>query len=80
MAPDAQNDPEQAIERDAENLEQDLDRLGDHIDEAKGRLAERAKEAGNTDAVAGDWEDTEPDDVIGDDPKGAAGGEGDDGD
>ena len=78
MAPDPQSDPEQAIERDTENLEQDLDRLANRIDEAKGKLAERAKEAGNTDDVAGDWEDTEPDDVIGDDPKGAGEAESDD--
>jgi hypothetical protein len=56
MAPDPQSDPEQAIERDTENLEQDLDRLGNRIDEAKGKLAERAKEAGNTDDVAGPGE------------------------
>jgi hypothetical protein len=49
-------DPEQAIERDTENLEQDLERLGDHIDEAKDHAAERAKEAGD-DPQGADSED-----------------------
>jgi hypothetical protein len=75
MAPDEQSDPEKAIERDTENLEQDLDRLGDHIDEAKSQAAQRAKEADPTEGgeadVAGDWEDEAPDQPAGDDPSGA---------
>ena len=47
MAPDKQSDPEQAIERDTENLEKDLGKLGSHIDEAKGHAARSAKQAGH---------------------------------
>jgi len=55
------SDPEQALERDTENLEHDIQRLGDHIDEAKDQAADRAKEAdptqGDDPSGAGD-EDT----------------------
>jgi hypothetical protein len=68
-------DPEQAIERDVEDLERDLGKLDDRLGEAKEKAADRAKEAsGEEDGVgeaAGDWEDEAPDEPVGDDPSGA---------
>lgn len=51
--------PEQAIEHDADELEHRLERLGDDIDDAEKKLADRREDAGAGagEDVAGDWED-----------------------
>lgn len=41
-----ETDPEQAIERDVEELEHRVEQLGDDIDDAKDHLEARAAEAG----------------------------------
>ncbi|MCW2966783.1 MAG: hypothetical protein JWM71_555 [Solirubrobacteraceae bacterium] len=66
-------DPEQAIERDADELKSRVERLGGQIDEAKEKAEARAKEAerlGEAEDVAGDWEATD-DQAGGEDPAGA---------
>ena len=75
MHADTGGDPEQAIERDAAELEDRIDRLDGHIAQAKNLAEERAREAGKeegaTGDVVGDWEGEEVDSVRGDDPSGA---------
>jgi hypothetical protein len=70
-----ERDPETSIERDAEELEERLGRLEDHISEAERKLDDQREETDEpaADDVAGDWEDTAPDSTTGDDPQGAAG-------
>jgi hypothetical protein len=66
-------DPAQQIERQADQLEQDLGRLEDHLDDAKTQLKARqedARGAGDADEVAGDWEGQAPDRPLGDDAEG----------
>jgi septal ring factor EnvC (AmiA/AmiB activator) len=67
--PDRQ--PEEQLERSADELEHRIGQLDDHIGEARDKAAERRAEAEATQQVAGDWEDTEPDRPGGDDPEGA---------
>jgi peptidoglycan hydrolase CwlO-like protein len=64
------DDPAEHIERSTQQLEQDLDRLEHHIDDAKDRLKERQADAERLERgedVAGDWEDKKPDRPGGDD-------------
>ena len=56
------DDPEQAIERMTENLDERIERLGDHIEEAK--------EASTGEELVGDWDQTD-DQAGGEDPVGA---------
>jgi hypothetical protein len=66
-------DPEQAIEHDAAELEERVQRLDGQLDDARQRLEERAREAqrlGEADDVAGDWQATD-DQAGGEDPVGA---------
>jgi sugar-specific transcriptional regulator TrmB len=68
-----ETDPEQALERQADELEERVERLSDGIDEAKDRLKDRADEAerlGEAEDVAGNWSDTD-DQAGGEDPVGA---------
>ncbi|MDX6683970.1 MAG: hypothetical protein QOF86_98 [Baekduia sp.] len=68
------HDPEAKLERSADELEHDLNKLEDHISEAEKVAKARREEAllpgGET--VAGDWEDTRGTPGQGEDPKGAA--------
>jgi hypothetical protein len=61
-------DAEQRLEQDAADMDERLHKLEDHIDEAQTKAADRRREADPASEVAGDWEDTEPDSVIGEDP------------
>jgi septal ring factor EnvC (AmiA/AmiB activator) len=66
-------DPAERIERSTQQLEQDLDRLEHHIDDAKDQLKERQADAERLERaedVAGDWEEKrpDPDRPQGDDP------------
>lgn len=66
----SEQDPAEDIERSTRQLEEDLDRLEGHIDEAKDRLAERRADAERLEEgkdVAGDWEGEAPDRPQGDD-------------
>jgi archaellum component FlaC len=57
-------DPGERIEHSADQLEQDLERLEGHIDDAKDHLKERQAEAERLEQVedvAGDWEEKRPD-------------------
>ena len=56
------DDPEQAIERMTENLDERIEQLGDHIEEAK--------EASTGEELVGDWDQTD-DQAGGEDPVGA---------
>ena len=58
-----ETEPERQIERDADELEERIDRLGNHLDEAHKHSQAQAREEEGED-VAGDWEDT--DDAAGD--------------
>jgi hypothetical protein len=51
-----QTEPERQIERDADELEERIDRLGDDIDEAQRHVQAREEDGED---VAGDWEDTD---------------------
>jgi hypothetical protein len=51
-----ERDPAGAGERTADDMEARLDRLGDHIDDAKVRAAEQ-DEVAHPDGIAGDWQD-----------------------
>jgi hypothetical protein len=62
---------EDRLEHGADEMDHELHRLEDHLDEARDRAADRRKEA-SPDAVTGDFEDTAPDRPGGDDPEGAA--------
>lgn len=57
-----ESDPEQAIERDIAELDERVDRLEDSIADAK--------DAAGTEALAGDWDQTD-DQAGGEDPVGA---------
>jgi hypothetical protein len=68
------SDPGEQIQHRADNLEEDLGRLEERIDDAKDRLKERQEDAegtGAAEAVAGDWEEAAPDRPLGDDAEGA---------
>jgi len=67
-------DPDEELQRSANQLEQDLERLEGRLDDAKDQLKDRAEDAqgpGEAEEVAGDWEDEAPDRPGGDDPEGA---------
>jgi hypothetical protein len=68
-----QREPTQAEERlehTTEELDERLHRLDDDLQHAEELAAEHRKAAGVED-IAGDWEDTEPSPMNGDDPEGA---------
>jgi len=53
--------PEHGPERTGDELEDRLERLDDHIGDAKQRLEARREEADPLEKTAGDWEDTQDD-------------------
>jgi hypothetical protein len=63
--------PEQRLEHTADELDHDLQRLGDHISDARRQAEERREEANPAEAVAGDWEETRGAPGQGEDPEGA---------
>ena len=75
-----EHDPERALERLGDELEERKQRLDDQLDEARLRLAERAADArhlGEAEGLAGNWEDAGESDPThpGDDRGGAGGNE-----
>ncbi|HEU4978832.1 MAG TPA: hypothetical protein VFT42_08055 [Solirubrobacteraceae bacterium] len=62
-------DPEQALQRGGDELEERLHHVDEDIDEAKKQLRARREGDGPLDDVAGDWEDTD-DAGGGEDPSG----------
>ena len=72
MAEPHEREVEEARE-DAESTVDDLekrsDRLGEHIEDAK-KTWDNAQQSEGVATAAGDWEDTEPDDALGEDPSG----------
>ena len=66
-----QRDPERRL-ASSEELEQRLDQLGDHIDDAKHELAARQEDAAEPgEDLAGDWDGQSRDAPGGQDPMGA---------
>jgi len=68
-----ETDPGQAIEHDADELEERVEKLSAHIDDARERLEDRvaeAQELGEAQDVVGDFEQTD-DQAGGEDPVGA---------
>ena len=61
-------DIERGLRRDADELDERIDRLGDHIDEARRQAQARQEEGRPFEDAAGDWEDTEPAESTGEDP------------
>jgi hypothetical protein len=59
--------PEREMERGAEEPEEGIERLGEHIEDAEKATERRAEVVGE--GVGGDWEDTD-DDAGGEDPSG----------
>jgi hypothetical protein len=57
-----EREPDQAIERDIEELDERIDRLGEHIDEAR--------DLSTAEELVGDWDQTD-DQAGGEDPVGA---------
>ena len=71
-----EHDPERALERMGDELEERKQRLDDQLDEARQRLAERAADArhlGEAERLAGNFKDADESDPThpGDDPSGA---------
>jgi hypothetical protein len=64
-------EPEQRLERTAQELDHDLHRLEGHITDAQKRADERREEAIPGEEVAGDWEETRGTPGQGEDPEGA---------
>jgi hypothetical protein len=62
---------EQRLEHTTEELDHDLERLGDHIDDAQKKAEDRRVEANPAEAVAGDWDETRGAPGQGEDPEGA---------
>jgi membrane protein involved in colicin uptake len=67
-----ESDPAAKLERTADELEHNLDRLDDHISDAHEAAQARREEA-LPDDVAGDWEETRGAPGQGEDPEGAVG-------
>jgi hypothetical protein len=68
-----ETDPAEDLERQTDELEARTQRLGEHLDEAKEKLEDRAAEAqrlGEAEDVVGDFHDTD-DQAGGEDPVGA---------
>jgi|tagenome__1003787_1003787.scaffolds.fasta_scaffold20756943_2 hypothetical protein len=63
-------DIEQRLEHEAADMDERLDKLGEHLEDAQAKAQDRRKEA-DPESVTGDWEDTEPGRPGGDDPEGA---------
>jgi TolA-binding protein len=59
--------PERQLDADADELEQRIDRLDEHIDDARQELRARQDDAEIASDVGGDWEDSD-DDAGGEDP------------
>ncbi|MCW2984467.1 MAG: hypothetical protein JWR63_2037 [Conexibacter sp.] len=70
-------DPAAKLERTADELEHNLDRLDDHISDAQKAAQARREEAMPAEEVAGDWEETRGAPGQGEDPEGAIGEHGD---
>lgn len=70
----AARDPEQRLEHEAGELEERLDRLEDHIEDAERKAKERRREVDPAEEVAGDWEETRGTPGQGEDPEGAVDG------
>ena len=58
---------ERRLQHDADELDERIARLDDHIGEAKRKAVARQEEGSPFDEAAGDWEDTEPADSTGED-------------
>jgi hypothetical protein len=66
-------DPASNLERSADELEERLERLDDHIGDAQKAADARREEAMPAEDVAGDWEETRGAPGQGEDPEGAIG-------
>ena len=66
----AERDPEARLERTADELEERLGRLDEHVGEAKAKAAERAGDADVGEDAVGDFEEVH-DEAGGEDPSGA---------
>jgi hypothetical protein len=62
---------EERLEHTTEELDDRLHRLEDELHHAEELAAEHRRAAVGGEDVAGDWEDTEPSPMGGDDPEGA---------
>jgi hypothetical protein len=71
MSESRRNDPAGQMDRDADELDERIQKLEDHISEAERAAQARRKEAAPGEAVAGDWEDTRGTPGQGEDPEGA---------
>jgi hypothetical protein len=67
---DAVEEAAQTGQRDVDEMDERLERLDGHIDEAKTSAQAVADEGGPAEEVAGDYEDVAPDEPIGDDATG----------
>jgi hypothetical protein len=65
------DDPAAQMERGADELDERLERLEDHISEAEQAARARREEAQPAEAAAGDWEETRGTPGQGEDPEGA---------
>jgi hypothetical protein len=68
MEHETRTDPAQDLERSGDELEERLERLDDHIGEARQEAKARSEDPDPFEEAAGDWEDTD-DDSGGEDPE-----------
>ena len=63
--------PEQDLERDIDEFDERITALEDDLGDAREKAEARSEEARDLDDLAGDLEDVDPDEIIGDDAEGA---------
>ena len=68
MEHETRTDPEQDLERSGDELEERIDRLDEHIGEAKQEAKARAEDEDPFEDAEGDWEETD-DAAGGEDPE-----------
>jgi hypothetical protein len=66
---DRLDEAQQAADSTVEELEERSEKVGQGIEHAKKRWDD-AQKSEDVPSAAGDWEDTEPDDAVGEDPSG----------
>ena len=63
--------PEQDLEHDIDEFDERVTALEDDLDQAREKAEARSEESRELDDLAGDFEDLDPDAIIGDDAEGS---------
>ena len=67
----AETPPEQDLEHDIDEFDERVTALDDDLDQAREKAEARSEESRELDDLAGDFEDLDPDEMIGDDAEGS---------